>query len=244
MLEGKKVLIVDDEPDIREILLEEFKQEGATTFEAADGLDALTIIEANQVDAVVSDIRMPKKNGIELLKWIKARGAKAPLVVLFSGYSELSKEDAYHLGADALFGKPFDPQELVEQVAVSLLPAQEKFVRLSERFPVDYIVEMSFSDISLPLRTKAINLGRGGMFITMENEFPSFGDNIYFRLLIETPKPHLFEGVGKCKWIRKEATKQLSSGIGIEFVSLSKESLRILQEILNSLGTKAIIPKN
>jgi CheY-like chemotaxis protein len=71
-LSQKVVLVVDDEEGIRELFKDEFEYSGATVFTAADGLEAFEIAKAQKLDLIVSDIRMPRSDGFDLLKKIRA----------------------------------------------------------------------------------------------------------------------------------------------------------------------------
>jgi CheY-like chemotaxis protein len=117
--EGKTVLIVDDEQEIRELLKEEFEYYGAIVLEAGNGKIAAQILEDHSSDFVVTDIRMPGGDGIELLRKIKARNRDLPVLVM-SAFSDISRNEAVELGADAFFSKPFNLEKL-RTTALSLL---------------------------------------------------------------------------------------------------------------------------
>lgn len=107
MFKGKKVLVVDDEPDLREILRDEFVLGGADVMEAANGLDALKIMEAEDFDLLVSDIRMPGGDGFSLAKAVKAKNPHRPAVVLITGFADVSEQEAKAVGVEAYYQKPF-----------------------------------------------------------------------------------------------------------------------------------------
>lgn len=107
ILNGKSVLIVDDESDIRELLREKFEKEKCVVYEAANGHEALAIAENKKIDIVLSDIRMPKTGGIDLLKKLKERNQDIR-VFLMTGIPNATQEQVYSLGAEALITKPHD----------------------------------------------------------------------------------------------------------------------------------------
>jgi DNA-binding response OmpR family regulator len=107
-----RVLIVDDEPDLREILVEEFESYGYAVTETGSGQAAKEILKREPIDLVVSDMRMPGMGGIDLLKWIRSL-AKPPAVIFISGYTELSEREFIEMGASALFLKPFKLKEVL-----------------------------------------------------------------------------------------------------------------------------------
>lgn len=115
-LKGKKILIVDDEPDLRELLAEEFLHHGCEILEAANGQLALECVLRNKIDVVISDVRMPDMNGTHLLEKIRERDPVKPHVFLLTGYADIDSKEAIKKGAKALFLKPIDWQKLVAQI--------------------------------------------------------------------------------------------------------------------------------
>lgn len=112
-LNGKNVLVVDDELELRSAVVFDLERRGCTIFEAACGADAIKIVEKNQIDIIVSDVRMPNGDGIELLKRIRETHPNLPIVLLATGFADLSESEALNLGAYALIEKPFDRQKML-----------------------------------------------------------------------------------------------------------------------------------
>lgn len=105
---GKRILVVDDEVAMREVLCETLEALGAETMAAGGGLAAFEMIANSCPDAVVSDVTMPGGDGVELLRKIrKAFPAARPAVILISGYNEMTEAQALELGAQGLLAKPF-----------------------------------------------------------------------------------------------------------------------------------------
>lgn len=119
LLSGIKVLIVEDEEMLRDLLSDEFKFHGAVTKTANDGRAALELIKKESFDFVISDIRMPDGDGIELLRQTR-KLPQAPLVFMCSGVSDLSREGLLKEGASDVFEKPFDLEKLVSAIAAQL----------------------------------------------------------------------------------------------------------------------------
>ena len=103
-----KVLIVDDEKELRRAIRRYLELEDYVCLEAKNGKEALKIINCEEIALVVSDIRMPGGDGIELLKAIKNINAKIPVVLLVTGFSEINRNEAISLGALDLLNKPID----------------------------------------------------------------------------------------------------------------------------------------
>ena len=106
--EDFKLLIVDDEEPIRNVLKEHFELDDYQVFTAESGNKALELISNVDIDFIISDIRMPDGDGEMLLRKVRERDNDVPLVLLVSGFSELSREKALELGALDYLAKPFD----------------------------------------------------------------------------------------------------------------------------------------
>lgn len=123
-LTGFKILIVDDEQDLREILSEDFALHGATVLTAENGLVAYDIAMRELPDVILSDVRMPGGDGVELLQRIRAVCKKTPpYVFLLTGFSDLAPDQAAALGCQGLVPKPFVLKNLREQVRSLLIPS-------------------------------------------------------------------------------------------------------------------------
>lgn len=106
------VLVVDDEPVLRELVAFILVDKGFQVREAENGDAAFQLITRHHFDVVLSDVRMPNGSGIDLLQKIRQRHHKRPFVFLVSGYSELTREEARRLGAIDLLNKPVDYEKL------------------------------------------------------------------------------------------------------------------------------------
>lgn len=116
MADHTKILIVDDEPLIRDALAFKLTKEGYEVETAEDGEKAIEKIENESFDIVISDVMMPFVSGFELLKILKERGTQAPVLLLTSLNSENAVLKAFELGADDYMTKPFSPKELSNRI--------------------------------------------------------------------------------------------------------------------------------
>lgn len=119
-LNGKNILVVDDEPGITISLSIWLKNLGATTMMANSGKEAFQIISNMPCDLVISDVRMPNGGGVELLEKIKEHNPNLPSVLLATGFAELTQEEAIKKGAEALLIKPLDFDLLLEKIITVL----------------------------------------------------------------------------------------------------------------------------
>jgi len=103
---SKSILIVDDEMEIAELLAMGFEGHGFITECAFNVDEAQAKISQKKYDIILSDIRMPKKDGVELLKWIRGRDNERPVVLMMTGYSQYNEEQIRGLGGHSLIPKP------------------------------------------------------------------------------------------------------------------------------------------
>jgi two-component system chemotaxis response regulator CheY len=115
-----KVLIADDSRVMRQIVLRTLRQAGFSEHEyveACDGADALAKFGEHDPDLVISDWNMPNKNGLELLRELRARGNRIPFGFVTSEGSEEMRETAERAGALFLIAKPFTPESFEDALA-------------------------------------------------------------------------------------------------------------------------------
>ncbi len=127
------VLVVDDEPIVREVVVRYLAREGHKTLEAADGNGARATIERSDPDLVVLDVMLPGADGLELCRWIRAR-SELPVIMLTARGEEADRIVGLELGADDYVTKPFSPRELaarVRSVLRRVAPTGETVERLS-----------------------------------------------------------------------------------------------------------------
>ena len=119
-----KVLVVDDDPVIVRLLEVNFEMEGFTVVTAVDGQDGVDKARAEQPDVVVSDVMMPKLNGLELAAALKADDATKHIpIVLLSAKAQVDDiRSGLDAGADDYVTKPFEPLDLIDRVT-KLLPS-------------------------------------------------------------------------------------------------------------------------
>ena len=114
----KKILAVDDSPSMRQMVAYTLKRAGFEVYEAEDGVEALEMARELDVDLVLTDINMPKMDGIELIR--NLRGLPAyngkPILTLTTEGSAESKGKGRDAGATGWIVKPFDPDKLVETI--------------------------------------------------------------------------------------------------------------------------------
>ena len=117
--QARRVLVVDDEPLLRTMMTRVLLMHGYEVTVAADGEDALLLLERDPYDIVLSDMVMPRCDGRCLLREIRARGLAVPVVVL-TGYAEASDDSLQALGAAAVLGKPAPVSAILDALTAAL----------------------------------------------------------------------------------------------------------------------------
>lgn len=114
------ILVVDDEQVLRENLGKTLALDGYKILFASGGREAIEIVKTQAIDFIISDVRMPHGDGIELLQEVRKINPDIPVVVLVTGFTELTKESALSMGAIDLLQKPInlDTIELYIQSAL------------------------------------------------------------------------------------------------------------------------------
>jgi len=113
------VLVVEDEPVVRDVVVRYLRDAGYSTSEAADGAAALALLDAGMPDLVILDVMLPEIDGLEVCRRIRAR-AKTPIIMLTARGEEADRIVGLELGADDYVTKPFSPRELVARVRAVL----------------------------------------------------------------------------------------------------------------------------
>ena len=111
----KKLLVVDDEAKIREVIKEYSEFSGYEVTEAADGMSAIGLCKLNDYDLIIMDVMMPKLNGLSSVKEIK-KFKDIPVIMLSARGEEYDKLFGFELGVDDYVVKPFSPKELMARV--------------------------------------------------------------------------------------------------------------------------------
>jgi two-component system chemotaxis response regulator CheY len=113
---SKTILLVDDSPIIRSVMRTALERDGFTVLEASDGVDALRQLGTNSVNAIVSDLAMPRMDGVTFLKSVReiARYKFTPLIVMSTENRGDVKDSLRQLGAQAFIAKPCPPSQLID----------------------------------------------------------------------------------------------------------------------------------
>lgn len=139
-MSGERILIVDDDERLRQVIAEYLQSEGFATLEAADGEEGLAVWQEKRPDLLVLDWMMPKKSGLDVARAIRSQG-NTPLIMLTARSDETDMLLGLELGADDFLSKPFRMRELVARIRAVLRrsrpePARDEVITYGE-FTID-----------------------------------------------------------------------------------------------------------
>jgi DNA-binding response OmpR family regulator len=141
------VLVVDDEPIVREVVVRYLEREGHTTLEADDGNRARDLVIERSPDLVVLDVMLPGTDGLELCRWIRSR-SELPVILLTARGEEADRIVGLELGADDYVTKPFSPRELAARVRTVLRRSAPRD---------DTGARLAFGDVEIDTRTRDVH---------------------------------------------------------------------------------------
>jgi two-component system OmpR family response regulator len=142
-----RLLVVDDDPHIRELVKVFLVQEGFEVLEAYNGVNALSLLETTNVDLVILDIMMPEMDGWELCRQLREH-YEMPLLMLTAKGDTAQKVKGFQLGTDDYMVKPFEPIELVARVKALL-----------KRYRISISQNVTIGDVQLNRQTYSLQAG-------------------------------------------------------------------------------------
>ncbi len=174
---GKKVkiLLVEDEPKMRDLIKIAFRKEQFQTYEAVDGKQALNLFKCSCFDLVILDVMLPEIDGWTVCREIR-RTSDVPVIMLTARGEEFDKLFGFELGADDYIVKPFSPRELVARVKALL--------RRSENKNGETTSQIQIGDISINLLSREVKINNNTIVLTNKEYelllFLSSNQNIVF----------------------------------------------------------------
>jgi two-component system response regulator ResD len=173
-MKNKKILIVEDEPNIAEVVSLYLKRADFHVQIARDGEAALKILEQHIPDLIIMDLMLPELDGFSLTRWLRER-SNVPIIMLTARRDEMDRISGLELGADDYVVKPFSPQELVSRVRAVLRRTGQGQERSKEEQPI------SSGDLTIDPLGRTVTRGGEALSLTAK-EF----DMLY--LLVTHPR--------------------------------------------------------
>ncbi len=156
MSERPKVLVIDDEPGVRELISEALSISEITAVQAADGLEALSFLRRERFDLLILDINMPKLDGLALLEKLRTEGMSVPVLMLSARADKADINQGLRIGADDYLTKPFSIEELVLRVKAIMRRSKGEAVEV--KVLTCGPISMDFSKYSVKLNDQVVDL--------------------------------------------------------------------------------------
>ena len=160
MLEAKKVLVVDDENKIVDVVKSYLEKECCEVFEAFDGKQALEIFERVNLDLIVLDLMLPDMTGEDICKIVRKK-SRVPIIMLTAKIDDQSIVSGLNIGADDYMTKPFSPKELMARIFAIFRRLNEELVPLSN------IITLNEDDLIIDILKKEIRKNGGSVNLTI-----------------------------------------------------------------------------
>jgi CheY-like chemotaxis protein len=144
-----EVLLVDDEPDMLEVISETLKDQSISCYCASSGEMAITAFRELQPKLIVSDYNMPGLNGMELFRFLRDLGNRAPVIWLTGNATPEVQREAWLRGVLNIFQKPFEVGDLAQHVKQYLKMTPEQIIELRPKF----LSQKLFTNVSIDLET-------------------------------------------------------------------------------------------
>ncbi len=134
------ILIVEDDKNLRKLIVTYLKKNEYNTYEATNGEQALNVLDKNYIDLIISDVMMPQMDGFELIKELRTSNYKVPILLVTAKSNIKDKKQGFLLGADDYMVKPINMEEMLLRVQVLLRRSQsanERKIRIGD-FVLNY----------------------------------------------------------------------------------------------------------
>ena len=156
-----KILIVEDNDNLRRMIDIYLKQNNFETYLAKDGLEALDILDCNSVDLIICDIMMPKMNGFELIEELRSVYVDLPIIIVTAKESKEDKIIGFELGTDDYMTKPIDLEELLMRIKALL---RRYNIKNDRKLNIGDVV-LDYDNISVSKNGKTIYLAKKEFYL-------------------------------------------------------------------------------
>jgi CheY-like chemotaxis protein len=240
---SKKVLLVDDEPFILNVMKSYLDPAVYEIDTAGCGNEALELIKAKDYDCIVTDVRMPNGNGHELLSAVREIKKLGPPIMFATGFSDIPPEELMFRGADSFILKPFNSDDFNRELSRLVLPATERLAVRPNYYEALKSIQVNAPDVFKTGSSGEAAFGRGGFFTTIQPEGIRANQNLRFTVDIGNGKT--IKGCGRLIWARRPRTlNPASAGTGILLEYLEPESLPLYLSFLEKNTPFSVIPKD
>jgi CheY-like chemotaxis protein len=233
-LEDATVLVVDDEKELREIFSAWLGRKGCKVLTAANGVEALKVLETEKVDVLVSDIRMPIMGGVALVRAIYEKRLLIPSIIFVSGYGDVEPREMYGLGVEVLMEKPLSRKDLIRALDDSLMDRDQLWLTPSP-MPMEQTLSLEIESFNDAMATCHFQLGRGGCCIYAGRPLEEKSIDLCIRFAREGL---CLKAQGTVRWYEKE-----TAHAGVSFSYLAAECREWMLAAMQEAAYRSFIPQ-
>lgn len=235
----RKALVVEDQELFRVAVMDELEIMGFQVSGACDGQEGLKLALADQYDLVLSDIRMPNKDGRWFLNEFRKVRKGAPPFLFMTGFADLTACEAYDLGADGFLAKPLVPDKFNALIDKVCSPLEKRWSTQPSNQCVGHMEKKLLGAVN---EADEILIGRGGAFL--ENATPSLsvGSFVTFDFKFDKGAFNHLAGVASIVWKRGEVQGDLPAGYGLSFEYIDPACLKSWLAFVNPCDLVKVIP--
>lgn len=158
----KKILIIEDEPNIRELILYNLKTNGYDGISAEDGIMGITMVHKEKPDLILLDIMLPGKSGYDICKELREEGNNTPIIMITAKTEEVDKVMGLEYGADDYISKPFGIREMMARIKAVL----RRYETGSSDAPSDTVI--SADDLEINVECHEVTVGGRYVDLTLK----------------------------------------------------------------------------
>jgi len=166
-MDTKKILIIEDEPNIRELILYNLKTNGYEGIAAEDGIMGITMVHREKPDLILLDIMLPGKNGYEICKELRYEGNNTPIIMITAKTEETDKVMGLEYGADDYISKPFGIREMMARIK-AVLRRYETAAELMEDKGKEKDTIITVGDLSINVERHEVTEGGRQIELTLK----------------------------------------------------------------------------
>jgi two-component system, OmpR family, alkaline phosphatase synthesis response regulator PhoP len=156
----RRLLLVEDDPTLRQALAFNLSREGYDVASAADGAGALEAARNVGIDLILLDVMLPGMSGIEVLRVLRSEGVTTPVIILSAKGDEIDRVVGLKIGADDYVAKPFSRPELLARIEAVL----RRHRREAEE--PEHIEELTFGEVHIDVARRTVSVGDGEIHLT------------------------------------------------------------------------------
>ena len=235
-LSDATVLLVDDEQYLLEIFRMWFERHARRVVTAENGQQGLEHVAEHRPDLIVSDVRMPIMDGIEMARRLKEAGTSSASIVFVSGYTDLSPRDCFDLGVQAMLPKPLRHPSLMATVQRCLLAGDERW-REPPAGECEDTLSARFESMASARRLGLIDFGSGGFCIRSSFAAP-LEQVIGLDIAFDDDRSAL-KGQGIVRWLQPDEQQ-----VGVEITSVDDENRGWVAALAARNESRSFIPRS